>query len=83
MDIQNGKIYIIFPTGWHLIPEQARLYSFMVLPTPTSVPQMQLHPTVTGTKPPVVESTRIPRTSDVFTPGILPVISDVMGRYNK
>ena len=36
--VENGKIYAIFPTGWHLIPEQPRLYPFMVLPIHISVP---------------------------------------------
>ena len=32
---QNGEMYSIFLTGWHLIFKQARLYPFMTLPIPT------------------------------------------------
>ena len=40
LDIQNGKIYAIFPTGGHLVLMQTRLYAFMVFRTPTSVSLM-------------------------------------------
>ena len=38
VNMQSGKIYAIFITGWYLILEQASMYPFMVMPTPTSVP---------------------------------------------
>ena len=53
-----------FPTGWCLMLEQARLFPFLILPTPTSVPQIQFHSTMTMTTPPVAASTRVPITSD-------------------
>ena len=62
MDRQNGKIYAIFPPDRHLIQEQARLYLFITLPTPISVPCMQFQTVLMGTTPPIVESIRVHRT---------------------
>ena len=49
------RVYAIYPTGWCLIPEQARLPPFMTLLLPTigtSTAWVQLQVTAVGTTPP-------------------------------
>ena len=58
-DRQNGKTYAIFHTGWHLLPEQARLHPYITLPTPSSVLNMQFQTTTTVTTLHIAESTRV------------------------
>ena len=77
VDRQNDKIYAIYPTGWNLILEQARLHSFRTSSTTASVPHIQFQTTPTGTKLPVVKSNRVPRTSKLWTLGTRPVTSNV------
>ena len=72
----------MYPPGWHLIPEQARIQLFMTLPTPTigtSVVWIQFQVAPTGTMPPIVESARIPvlRFSGLQIQATLPVIGNV------
>ena len=57
--------------------EQAIFYPFMVLPTPTAVPQIHFHTVLTGTTLPVSESVKIPRTSNFAPLGTLPTTSNV------
>ena len=61
------KFIPISPAGWCLILEQARLYTFMTLSTPSSVPQIQFQTTPTGTTPPVAESIEVSKTLDLST----------------
>ena len=87
VDRPNGKIYAIYPTYWHLIPDQARLQLFMTLPTimiGASVAQIQFQVKPAGATPPKVECTRmsISRTLVLQTQDTLPVTDNVSNQDN-
>ena len=77
VDGQNGKIGLVCPIGFHLIPEHNRLHPFITFPTVTSVPHMKFQTTPMGTTPPTAESTGVIRTLESHTFDTLAVTTEV------